>query len=86
MHIGGRRAAAWARCVAGIAFCALSTLAQGQNRRREISLEQYNAPAGRGTIVGIVTAKETGAPLPFADLLQATYAFAYGGWAPLRRR
>ena len=36
---------------------------------RTISLDRYLATRGRGTIVGIVVAKETGQPLPYADLL-----------------
>jgi hypothetical protein len=35
---------------------------------RTVSLREYNAAAGRGTVVGVVTAKESGQPLPYADL------------------
>ena len=43
---------------------------------RTISLDRYLATAGRGTIIGIVVVKETGQPLPYADLLIEPFGVA----------
>jgi hypothetical protein len=43
---------------------------------RTVSLERYNAATGRGSVIGIVTSKEGGVAVPYADLLVEPFSVA----------